>query len=71
MMTRAEHLAWCKARALDYIASGDVQGAMLSVMSDLSKHDDTKPGIETMRLSLSVQLSGDRDLARAFIDGLT
>jgi len=71
MMTRTEHLAWCKARALDYIAIGDVQGAMLSMMSDLSKHDDTKPGIELMRLSLSAQLTNDRDLARALIDGLT
>ena len=71
MMTRAEHLAWCKARALDYIAIGDVQGAMLSMMSDLGKHDDTKPGIELMRLSLSVQMSGDRELARRLIEGLT
>jgi len=71
MMTRTEHLAWCKARALDYIAIGDVQGAMLSMMSDLSKHNDTKPGIELMRLSLSAQLTNDRDLARALIDGLT
>jgi hypothetical protein len=70
-MTRDEHLAWCKQRARDYLDNGDLQNAMRSVMSDLGKHDDTKPDIDMMRLSLSIQLTNDRDLARAFIDGLT
>ena len=38
---RAEHLAWCKTRALEYIDAGDTQGAFASLMSDLNKHPDT------------------------------
>jgi hypothetical protein len=39
--TRAEHLAWCKARALQYVDHGDTQGAFASMISDLNKHPET------------------------------
>jgi hypothetical protein len=39
--TRAEHLAWCKARALRYVDAGDTAGAITSIGSDLRKHPDT------------------------------
>ncbi len=38
-MTRNEHLAWCKQRALAYLP-GDPMNAMTSMLSDLSKHPD-------------------------------
>lgn len=38
-MTRAEHLAWCKQRALAYLdGAGSVQEAFASMASDLQKH---------------------------------
>ena len=40
--TRAEHLAWCKARALEYCDAGDVSQALTSMTSDLGKHDETR-----------------------------
>ena len=71
-MNRAEHLAWCKRRAHEYIDAGDVRGAVQSIMSDLGKHNDTRQ-ITTMPpvawLSFDVMLSGDLDKARRFIDG--
>ncbi len=42
MMTRAEHLAWAKERALKYVELGDLQGAFLSMASDLGKHPETQ-----------------------------
>jgi hypothetical protein len=39
MTTRAEHLAWCKERALEYVAAGDEEGAVASMTSDLGKWD--------------------------------
>lgn len=39
MTTREEHLNWCKARALEILDSGDVQGAFASMTSDLGKWD--------------------------------
>lgn len=39
-MTRQEHLAWAKARALEYVGRGDLEGAVMSMASDLNKHDE-------------------------------
>ena len=41
-MTRAEHLAWCKERALEYVEAGDLTGAFASMTSDLNKHPETE-----------------------------
>ena len=41
-MTRAEHLAWCKKRALEYVEIGDLSQALVSMTSDLSKHTETQ-----------------------------
>jgi hypothetical protein len=69
-MTRAEHLAWCKQRAHEYLAIGDIQNAIQSIMSDVQKHDGTKNvAPEVLALGFSVMLSGDRDQARRYIDG--
>jgi hypothetical protein len=40
--TRAEHLAWCKQRALAYVDSGDLMEAFVSMISDLGKHPETR-----------------------------
>jgi hypothetical protein len=71
MTTRAEHLAWCKLRALDYADVGDLAGAMASMGSDLNKHPDTKGhlGIELMMLeALSGRLIAPAEI-RKFIEG--
>lgn len=41
--TRDEHLAWCKARALEYLnrPEPDVSGAVGSLIADLGKHTET------------------------------
>lgn len=51
-MTRArdEHLAWCKERALAYLEKGKVVDAITSMLSDLSKHEETKKIGEKMEL---------------------
>ena len=40
-MTRAEHLQWCKDRALEYVDAGDLSQAWVSMASDLKKHPKT------------------------------
>lgn len=42
MRDREEHLAWCKERALEYWRMGDLENAVASMGSDLSKHEETK-----------------------------
>lgn len=70
MKTRQEHLEWCKKRAHEYLARGDVQNAVVSMTSDMQKHDETafKNPTLTMLGMLAVQ-SGDINEARRFIDG--
>jgi hypothetical protein len=36
-VTRDEHLAWCKQRAIQYLETGDLAGAAASMISDLGK----------------------------------
>jgi hypothetical protein len=47
-MSREEHLAWAKSRALEYVEAGDTASAIMSMASDLRKHDELRdhPGIE-------------------------
>lgn len=66
-MTRDEHLAWCKQRALQYVDSGDLSGGLTSMLSDLRKHDETKEhsAIQlTDMLMLSGFLSSPADVRR-------
>ena len=39
--TRAEHVAWCKQRALAYVDAGEMNNALASMGSDLNKHPET------------------------------
>jgi hypothetical protein len=39
-MTRKEHLAWCKQRALEYLDRGDLTNALASMISDMRKHPE-------------------------------
>ena len=71
MITRSEHLAWCKQRALEYVDRGDVSQAFASMTSDLRKHGETQDhaGIE---LGASLLFGGHLstpEQMRTFIEG--
>ena len=52
-MTRDEHLAWCKKRALEYIDKGQVNEGLTSMMSDMSKHPETAaPALNQLTVSM-------------------
>jgi hypothetical protein len=59
MMERAEHLAWCKQRALEYLDAGDVENAVASMGSDMGKHPET--GINPTLMALGMRYLIDRD----------
>jgi hypothetical protein len=59
-MTRAEHLAWCKERALEYVEAGDLHNAFASMNSDLQKHPETEGHIGS-ELGMMLMLSGHLD----------
>jgi len=70
-MNRAEHLQWCKDRAIEYIENGDIQEGITSMMSDMNKHPETRS--DTLNsLSLMMLTSGQlhsMHKAREFING--
>ncbi len=71
-MTRAEHLQWCKDRAIEILDnSGDVAGAYASFGSDMNKHDDTRnhSAIELGIMMLFGGQLGDVEAMRKFING--
>jgi hypothetical protein len=70
VMTRSEHLAWAKARALEYLARGDVKEALTSMISDLNKHSATRRmASECGPLAVLLIVYHSPRLARRFIEG--
>ena len=70
-MTREEHLAWCKKRALEYLDKGDVENAIASMMSDMQKHDETKlsSGSILSAMGLTIAMTRNPQDARRYIEG--
>lgn len=71
-MTRDEHMAWAKQRALAYLEHGanySPAEAVTSMLSDLSKHEQTR-GIADKMASYGILFaSSDGREARRFIEG--
>jgi hypothetical protein len=59
-MTRAEHLQWCKDRALEYVDRNDLNLAWASMVSDLRKHPETESH-SAIELGSMLFLNGDLD----------
>lgn len=70
-MTRAEHLGWCKKRALRYVDAGDLGGALDSMFSDLEKHPETAGhvGAELGAMRLVGGFLQGEEKVRRFIEG--
>lgn len=68
--SRAEHLAWCKARALEYVDRENLQDAFASMASDLNSHPETKghPGVELGMMGLIFGRLGTAAEMRRFIN---
>lgn len=60
--SRAEHLAWCKARALEYLPH-DPAEALASMFSDLRKHDEFK-NHSAIELGAMLMFNGHLQTAR-------
>lgn len=70
-MERAEHLAWAKARALEYLPNSPAL-AFASFLSDIGKHEDIDPTGMVRELGATLALSGFMNTAkqvRDFVEG--
>lgn len=69
--TRAEHLEWCKKRALEYVEIGQFDNAFSSMSSNLRKHPETEKHAGIV-LGLALLMGGKLSTAeetRKFIEG--
>ena len=70
MTTRAEHIRWCKKRALEYVEAGLRDQAVASMMSDLRAHPETEKLVMIMgEISFYETMYGDDASVRRFIEG--
>ena len=73
MRTRQEHLEFCKQRAMEYVEQNDLLNAVTSMMSDLTKHPETKSIGDTLNglglLAAMQAQQGDRDAVIRYIKG--
>lgn len=68
--TRAEHLEWCRGRALEYLGRGDLLNAAASMGSDLSKHPETRQPAVILLLGVAYARDGDAASLRRWIEGI-
>lgn len=70
-MTRDEHLAMAKQRALAYVEEGDLLEAVTSMGSDLSKHPDFRGETYSMLVlaALFFEVPKGPEAVRRWIEG--
>jgi len=69
--SRADHLKWCKDRALEYVDKGDTKQAFASMASDMNKHPETRDH-DAFALGITLLMAGHLnyvDKMREFING--
>jgi hypothetical protein len=60
-MSRAEHLAWAKARALEYVGRGDLVDAVALMVSDMNNHPELN--VDSMLAYIGASRAQDNDVA--------
>jgi hypothetical protein len=69
-LTRNEHLAWCKRRALEYVDAGDLTHAVAIMASDLKTHPDTdNPALNGLiMIGMMYAKDGDKAAVQRWIE---
>jgi hypothetical protein len=62
-VTRDEHLAWCKRRALEHVDADDLSHAVATMASDLKTHPDTDNPVLNGLLAIGMMYVRDGDEA--------
>lgn len=67
----AQHIAWCKERALHYVDVGDLGQAVASMISDLGAEEGADSGFVSMmgQTGLMDAMRGDTAAVRRWIEG--
>ena len=71
-VSRADHLQWCKDRALEYLKPGpsyNLSDAVASMGSDLKKHPETAGMDSLVMIGMFEVMQGNEAGVRRFIEG--
>lgn len=70
-MSRDDHLAWAKTRALEYVDRYELMNAVNSMLSDLNAHDgfDKVTSAFLATLGMMDVINGDREAVRRWVEG--
>jgi len=66
---RLRHVAACKDRAFAYLNDGNLKSAVASMISDLSKRNDTNPHLALIGLGMMYVINEDEQGVRRWIEG--
>ena len=66
-MNRAEHLAWCKERAIECVVRGELSEAFSSMVTDLRSRPETDDPV-MIELGFALLLNGSLDTPSKMID---
>ena len=66
---RWDHVAWCKARALQYLDAGDLNGALTSMGSDMAKREDCRINPHFYAAGMMAVAAGDAAAVRRWVEG--
>ena len=70
-MTRDEHLASARERALEYLEAGDLPSAIASVISDLGKHEETRSlSLDRYAEAVGAAAARDTEAVRRWIEAV-
>lgn len=67
--TREEHMIWCKMRALEYVDRDDCHNAVASMVSDISKHEETSDKTGMLSMMGTMEISKGAEAVRRWING--
>jgi hypothetical protein len=69
-VTRDEHIAWCKRRALEYVDADNLSHAVASMASDLKTHPDTdNPALNGLAMiGMMYATDGDKVAVQSWIE---
>ena len=68
MRSREEYVEGCKQRAREYLDRGDIKEGITSMLSDMSKREDTKPNGSLLLYGMRLIMTEDSRLARRFVE---
>lgn len=66
-LTRAQHIEWCKQRALELVETGDLEEAFKSMLSDLTKHPETVQHVG-IHIGIQQKMSGTLNTKEALVE---